>query len=67
MLHHSLAGMTLSYAHSKWEPAVGTSERSQTCLAVAGSQGLPLSPVQLKMLIGRGQGRKNHLCFSKPS
>lgn len=66
MLHHSLPGMTLSYAHSKWEPAVGTSG-SQTCLAVAGSQELPLSSVQLKMLTGRGQGSKNHPCLSKPS
>lgn len=66
MLLRSLAGMPLTYAHSKWEPAVGTSERSQTCLAVAGSHELPLSSVQLKMLTGEVRVGKNTHIFTSP-
>lgn len=46
-------------------PGVEMSERSQTCLAAAGSQDLSLSSAA-RMLAGGGQDREKLPCFSKP-
>lgn len=63
MLHHNWDGMTLSYAHSKWEPSCGDLRK------VSDFPGCPrncLLPLQLKMPAVRDQDRKEHPCLSKP-